>query len=45
MGAVTVINAAKQDTKYFLVLGDPVLVSGFIVICGGWLFSGHRCVL
>jgi hypothetical protein len=23
-----------------LVLGDPVLVSGFIVICGGWLFSG-----
>lgn len=42
MGAVTVINAAKQDTKYFLVLGDPVLVSGFIVICGGWLFSGLR---
>jgi hypothetical protein len=30
MGAETAINAAKQDTKYFLVLGEAVLVSGFI---------------
>jgi hypothetical protein len=42
MGADIAINAAKQEAKYFLVLGDPVLVSGFIVICGGWLFSGPR---
>jgi hypothetical protein len=42
MGADIAINAAKQEAKYFLVLGDPVLVSGFIVICGGWLFSGFR---
>jgi hypothetical protein len=42
MGADIAINAAKQEAKYFLVLGDPVLVSGFIVYVGGWLFSGLR---
>jgi hypothetical protein len=44
MGADTAISAAKQDTKYFLVLGDPVLVSGFIFMYGGWLFSSFRIV-
>jgi hypothetical protein len=34
MGAETAINAAKQETKYFLVLG-AVLVSDFILIVWG----------
>jgi hypothetical protein len=34
MGAETAINAAKQETKYFLALG-AVLVSDFILIVWG----------
>jgi len=42
MGAETAINAAKQETKYFLVLG-AVLVSDFILIV--WGFVVYRFLL
>jgi hypothetical protein len=45
MGADTAINAAKQDTKYCLVLGDAVLVSGFILVMWGWSILGSGATL
>jgi hypothetical protein len=46
MGAETAINAAKQETKYFLVLG-AVLVSDFILIVWGLVVCRsffQRCI-